>query len=358
MRHIRIELAVAVLSIIALLVLACSDSGTESTPEPEGVTEAESQQIALDYLLQSPTFLFDGMEDSVQLVETETLRCPYCWTFVYDFECRHAGYGDRTGQVLLQVITPHTARITVQEGEVTGAVMDERWNMMTQKEIFTEESSREMAEEFVRNSPTFVFDGMPESLKLVETLYPDIENAWQFVFNFDSRHAGYGDRTGRMLAQVITRHEAIVTVEEGAVTNAVLDQKWDMKEQRLLGNNQEPEVRQISISCEDFQAGNHIERNVTLAVGESIGVELCSNPTTGFRWGQAQISDPAVIRVLDRHSQGPEATDEAIVGAPGKIMMDVHAVKAGTCSLSMEYSRDWEGGEKGAWTFILNVTAR
>jgi len=99
---------------------------------------------------------------------------------------------------------------------------------------FTEENSRQLAEEFVKNSPTFEFDGIEDSLELVETLYPDIEDAWSFVFHFNSRHAGYGDRTGQMLAQVITPHEVVITVEKGMVKSAVMDEKWDMLRQETL----------------------------------------------------------------------------------------------------------------------------
>ncbi|MFA5761852.1 MAG: hypothetical protein WCX07_05340 [Dehalococcoidales bacterium] len=98
----------------------------------------------------------------------------------------------------------------------------------------TEEVSRQLAETFVRNSPTFKYDGDMASLELVETLYPDIENAWQFCFRFESAHAGYGDRDGQMLAQVITPHEVIVTVEKGVVKNAIMDGEWDMVNQCML----------------------------------------------------------------------------------------------------------------------------
>jgi hypothetical protein len=37
--------------------------------------------------------------------------------------------------MVAQVITPHTARIVVQEGNVTSAVMDGSWDMMGQKRI-------------------------------------------------------------------------------------------------------------------------------------------------------------------------------------------------------------------------------
>jgi hypothetical protein len=38
-------------------------------------------------------------------------------------------------QMLAQVITPHTARIIVEQGRVTSAIMDEKWDMLEQKLI-------------------------------------------------------------------------------------------------------------------------------------------------------------------------------------------------------------------------------
>ena len=105
------------------------------TATPTPITLEQSQRIAEDYVRNSPTFAFDGMEETLVLVETLTLKCPYCWQFVFQFESRHAGYGDRTGQMLAQVITAHTARITVQEGEVVQAIMDDKWDIMQQKKL-------------------------------------------------------------------------------------------------------------------------------------------------------------------------------------------------------------------------------
>ena len=75
------------------------------------------------------------MGQTLEFVSEETLRCPYCWEFVFEFDCRHAGYGDRTGQVLAQVITPHTARVVVDQGNVASAVLDGKWDMIDQELI-------------------------------------------------------------------------------------------------------------------------------------------------------------------------------------------------------------------------------
>jgi len=195
------------------------------------------QKIAINFVKNSPTFIFDGIENTLELVDSEELEDTITRIYTYEFQSRHAGYGDRAGQMLLQVITPHEAVITIFNGEITSAVIDEKWDMINQKmldEAVTEEQAEQTGRDFVKNSPTFIFDGIEDTLELVETLYPDIENAWQFVYEFDSQHAGYGDRTGQMLAQVITPHQAIITVEKGQVISAIMDEKWDMLKQGMI----------------------------------------------------------------------------------------------------------------------------
>lgn len=99
----------------------------------------------------------------------------------------------------------------------------------------TEKKSREIAREFVETSPTYAYDGM--DLQHKETLYPDIaecEHCYTFVFTFTSRHGGYGDRSGKMVTQVLTPHEAHITIENGEITSAILDEKWDMLKQKMI----------------------------------------------------------------------------------------------------------------------------
>lgn len=107
-----------------------------------------------------------------------------------------------------------------------------------QENVITEEESRDIARDFVKDSPTYEFDGF--ELEYKETLYPEIVNSpytWTFLYKFKSRHSGYGDRSGEFLLEVITPHEAHVTVKNGEVTRAVLDLKWDMIRQKMLEKN-------------------------------------------------------------------------------------------------------------------------
>lgn len=81
-----------------------------------------------------------------------------------------------------------------------------------------ESDARNLAENFVKKEATFTFDGMPETLRLVNT--KTLDNGWEFTYEFDSQHSGYGDQTGQILIQVITPHRAVVTVEQAVVSRA------------------------------------------------------------------------------------------------------------------------------------------
>lgn len=96
----------------------------------------------------------------------------------------------------------------------------------------SQDESRQIAESFTKADATYIYDSMSKTLELTATTQTD--NGWQFTYEFDSRHAGYGNRAGEMLAGVVTHHAAVITVEEGKVTAAVMDDYWDMKNDAAL----------------------------------------------------------------------------------------------------------------------------
>ena len=113
-------------------------------------------------------------------------------------------------------------------------------------------------------------------------------------------------------------------------------------------------VTSVAVSCDDFGAQPNVTRQMTAAAGNLFTVTLCSNATTGYQWPEsAQISDPTVVQQLSHVAVGPQAT--GLVGAPGTEVWTFKALKKGKSVLSMEYSRPWEGGEKGVNKFSLTV---
>jgi len=98
----------------------------------------------------------------------------------------------------------------------------------------TEEESLKAAEEFVKNSPTFAFDGIEGTLRLTDTVGAPSRYYWIFSFEFDSERAGYGDRTGKPIAHTRKSHQAQVYVKQGEVSGALMDNYWDMVNQKVL----------------------------------------------------------------------------------------------------------------------------
>ena len=134
-RCLLILVTVLALVLALLLEAGCVESGGSQNVKERTLSEDESQRIALEYLRSSPTFTFDGMEDTLKVVSTMTHQKPYSWQFEYEFKCRHAGYGDRSGKILAQVITSHRAEVIVEEGEVVRAVLNDKWDMLRQQFI-------------------------------------------------------------------------------------------------------------------------------------------------------------------------------------------------------------------------------
>ncbi len=91
------------------------------------------------------------------------------------------------------------------------------------------ENVQDIARNWIENnSPTYNFDG--ENLTFVEERGLDLvgcENCYEVEYEFQSRHAGYGDRTGESLAQAITPHTIVVLVEDGVVVKVVTDGIYD-----------------------------------------------------------------------------------------------------------------------------------
>ena len=218
----------------------------------------------------------------------------------------------------------------------------------------TQEESQQIAEDFLKNSPTFMFDGIADTLKLVDTWTARCPYCWTFVFEFESRHAGYGDRTGEILAQVITPHRAVIGVEQGKVIQAIMDEVWDMVKQEELSQPQTETGEQIYVDV------SYNGQEVEIAVGGLLTVTLESNPTTGFKWELTEITDPTVLELVEsKYEPGKEARQTPPVpGAGGEEIWSFKALKKGTTKLSMEYSRPWEGGEKAVETFDLTIVVK
>jgi inhibitor of cysteine peptidase len=118
-----------------------------------------------------------------------------------------------------------------------------------------------------------------------------------------------------------------------------------------------PKQASVEVSIDGFMNVNAISREVEVAKGGTVTVILGSNQTTGFQWSeQAQINNTAILEQTSHKYVNPEAgSGTQTVGAAGKEEWTFRALQSGTTTVAMEYSRPWEGGEKGVWAFTLTV---
>jgi inhibitor of cysteine peptidase len=120
--------------------------------------------------------------------------------------------------------------------------------------------------------------------------------------------------------------------------------------------NGEQQDKTLDITSGDFYEQKDIVRDIELIRPGSLTVSLDSNPTTGYEWGEAKISDTTVIEQASRNFVGPE--DTTMVGAGGTDVRVFNSKAAGTATIKMSYGRPWAGGEKDTFTVTINVTVK
>jgi inhibitor of cysteine peptidase len=102
-----------------------------------------------------------------------------------------------------------------------------------------------------------------------------------------------------------------------------------------------PKQVSVEVSIDDFMNVNAISREVEVREGGMVTVILGSNQTTGFQWSeQAQIGDTTILEQSNHKYVSPEAVSGTqTFGAAGKEEWTFEALKSGTTTVTMEYSR-------------------
>lgn len=104
-------------------------------------------------------------------------------------------------------------------------------------------SDQKDVEDWIKNSPTFKFDGIPGSIKIPNIVSSVDGNKtisaaeWEFTVEYQTTHLGHGDRTGQALAEVITHHTAVIIIKNGVITSAVCDDIWDIQADKYIAHN-------------------------------------------------------------------------------------------------------------------------
>ncbi len=95
-------------------------------------------------------------------------------------------------------------------------------------------------------------------------------------------------------------------------------------------------------------------RQVELERGQILVITLESNPSTGYRWEQAENNESILEQIGEPEFKSSETSDPPIVGAGGREIFRFRAVSAGQMLLLFFYHRSWEDAEP-LKTFSIQV---
>lgn len=141
--------------------------------------------------------------------------------------------GTRTGSIVsISLKDPNTYDGSPETANIQKSIfIHEKKNNPTLVSLYEDDGMSKAiqnAKQFATTHPTFVFDGMPESLDVNLVSIIQTEMPWYIVqVSFDSAHPGYGDRSGQVLSDVTTHHTLRVMMSDYGLGSAIMDGVWD-----------------------------------------------------------------------------------------------------------------------------------
>src|SRR3990170_4326234 len=162
MSQLKFAIIAAIIGVIVVGVAGAYFVPAQTTLTIIPTTQEDQERndalgVAQGFILTSPTFAFDG---DINTLDTEYVGSaesfPPQYMIKIAFDSAHGGFGNREGQVLTQVITPHKMDIIVSEGIVISAVTDETWDEMNHQYVLKKPQPKLPSSD----EPIIPFDGM------------------------------------------------------------------------------------------------------------------------------------------------------------------------------------------------------
>ncbi|MEK6973179.1 MAG: hypothetical protein AABW72_04015 [archaeon] len=111
-----------------------SDANSEQNPPQEQIDPLAEEylDIAVAYLLKTPTFAYDGIMDTITFAGYQKMGDKEM-LFKLRYYSKHPGYGNREGAPVPEEKTLHAILIKVVDGNVTFAGTDNKYDEMTKQ---------------------------------------------------------------------------------------------------------------------------------------------------------------------------------------------------------------------------------
>lgn len=101
-------------------------------------------------------------------------------------------------------------------------------------QVYTEEDAQNIAVDYIKNAPTFAFDGVEKTLQVTSVKPLDCKGCFEVTVQFSCKNVGFGNRSNAFLTAKTSSHTAAVRVEKGKVTQAIIDGIWDEMAQKSV----------------------------------------------------------------------------------------------------------------------------
>ena len=128
----------------------------------------------------------------------------------------------------------------------------------------------------------------------------------------------------------------------------------------VIQANDQTEQTDIGVVKQVAVDASYDGQEIEVPAGHLLVITLEANPTTGFRWELSEPIDEDILALIQsEYKPGEQAKQNPpISGAGGTEVWTFEALTAGEATVSLEYSRPWEGGEKAVRTFNLTVVVK
>lgn len=99
------------------------------------------------------------------------------------------------------------------------------------------------------------------------------------------------------------------------------------------------------------------QSETSLQLGQVMEIALEANPGTGYKWKLIENGQPQLLEI-ELPASAQTATEPPRLGAAQTMRLHLRAVRAGTCTVLLEYRRPWETDAPPAATARYRVNVR
>lgn len=120
---------------VTVFIAVNKDAFLKPAVRPVTCTQDQAVSLAEQFIRNTPTYTFDGIDGSIKKIKVEPVDNGKFWNLSYIFQSKHPGYGDRSNQVLAEQVTEHSVKISIQGCTVVSAICDKSYDMLTNQQV-------------------------------------------------------------------------------------------------------------------------------------------------------------------------------------------------------------------------------